>query len=125
MNSLSQTNEQIRVAIATADGVFVTEHFGYATRFQIWDLANGAPRLVETRTNLPACGAERHRDRRDPMDVSVDLVADCRAVVVARIGECGLNRLTALGILAFESDDAVDTALLELADSAVLRERVA
>jgi nitrogen fixation protein NifB len=111
-----------RVAIATGDGVAVTEHFGYATQFQIWDFSGAMPRLVETRRNLPACGADRGGALRDPMDVSVDLVADCRAVVVARIGECGLNRLTELGILAFESDDAVSTAVRELAESSILLE---
>jgi nitrogen fixation protein NifB len=115
--------EPTKVAIATGDGIAVTEHFGYATAFQIWDFGGSTPRLIETRRNLPACGADRSAERRDPMDVSVDLVADCRAVVVARIGECGVNRLNALGILAFESDDAVDTAVRELAESSLLRER--
>jgi nitrogen fixation protein NifB len=120
MAASPNVNRRTRVAIATSDGVAVTEHFGYATQFQIWDFAEGKPRLLETRRNLPACGADRSApaaQQRDPMDVSVDLVADCRAVVVARIGECGVNRLTALGILAFESDDAVDSAVRELAES--------
>jgi len=125
MGSPTLTTEQIRVAIATANGVAVTEHFGYASQFQIWDLSAKLPRLLEIRRNLPACGAERSLDRRDPMDVSVDLVADCRAVVVAKIGECAINRLTELGILAFETDDPVETALRELADSTILRETVA
>jgi nitrogen fixation protein NifB len=125
MGSPPPTTEQIKVAIATGDGIAVTEHFGFATKFQIWDLSDNVPRLLEIRRNLPACGADRRAERRDPMDVSVDLVADCRAVVVAKIGECGVNRLTALGILAFETDDAVATAVQELADSRILRERVA
>jgi nitrogen fixation protein NifB len=125
MGSPALTTGQIKVAIATGDGITVTEHFGYATRFQIWDFSNGAPHLLETRTNRPACGADRSRvERRDPMDVSVDLVADCKAVIVARIGECGVNRLTALGILAFETEDAVETAVRELTESGLLLERV-
>jgi nitrogen fixation protein NifB len=122
----SAPTEPTKVAIATGDGVAVTEHFGYATQFQIWDFAGNPPRLLETRRNLPACGPDRNSPaalQRDPMDISVELVADCRAVVVARIGECGVNRLTALGILAFETDDAVDTAVRELAESAILLEQ--
>lgn len=113
------------VAIATGDGVAVTEHFGYASQFEIWDLGSPKPQLIEVRRNLPACDADRSLDQRDPMDVSVDLVADCRAVVVAKIGECAINRLTKLGIFAFESDDRVDATLRELADSNLLRERAA
>lgn len=124
MRSESRETEQARVAVATGDGVVVTEHFGYATQFQIWDVAGPAPRLLETRRNLPACGAERPASsQRDPMDASVGLVADCRAVVVARIGECGVNRLAALGILAFETEDRVDMALRELFDSGILQQR--
>jgi nitrogen fixation protein NifB len=105
----------MKVAIGTGDGVFVTEHFGYATQFQIWDLAGTTPRLIETRGNLPACGAGPRADANALMDRSVEAVSDCRAVVVARIGECALTRLTALGIIAFEADDPVDVALRELA----------
>lgn len=125
MRTPPTTTRQVRVAIATGDGVAVTEHFGYASQFQIWDIAADRPKLVEIRRNLPACGADRSLDQRDPMDVSVDLVTDCRAVVVARIGECAINRLTTLGILAFETNDAVDVALRELASSPILRESVA
>ncbi|MCG6203441.1 dinitrogenase iron-molybdenum cofactor biosynthesis protein [Rhodopseudomonas sp. HC1] len=124
MDSPTPTARQIKVAIATGDGVTVTEHFGYATRFQIWNFADGTPHLLETRTNRPACGADRREARREPMDESVELVADCSAVIVARIGECGVNRLTALGILAFETEDAVDTAVRELAESGLLRRSV-
>jgi len=116
----------MKVAIGTSDGIAVTEHFGYALQFQIWDFANGRFRLLETRRNLPACGATRdERTVRDPMDVSVDLVSDCRAVLVTRIGECAVNRLDALGILAFETEDAVEQALAELAESGLLTERAA
>jgi predicted Fe-Mo cluster-binding NifX family protein len=110
----------MKVAIGTKDGVAITEHFGYAREFQIWDVSGPAPRLVTTRRNAPACGAERHPGRESPMDTSVALVADCQAVVAARIGECAVERLTALGILAFESDDQVATALQELLQSDAL-----
>ena len=57
------------------------------------------------------------------MDASVASVADCRAVVVAQIGECALNRLDRLGILAFETEDSVDTAVRQLSGYAPLFER--
>jgi nitrogen fixation protein NifB len=43
--------------------------------------------------------------------------------VVAKIGECGVNRLAELNILAFETDDTVDSVVRELAESSLLRER--
>lgn len=103
----------LQVAIATRDGVAVTEHFGSAARFDIWRLDGAAPRLLESRHNVTACGHPGAADAA--MDASVALVADCRAVVVTRIGECALGRLSQLGILAFEGDDRIADVVAELA----------
>jgi len=112
----------VRVAIGTHTGVRVSEHFGHATRFEIWELEPDGARLVESRVNRPACGVGS--DRADElMDASVAAVADCRAVVVARLGECALNRLDKLGILAFETEDPVDATVRQLRDYAALFER--
>jgi predicted Fe-Mo cluster-binding NifX family protein len=112
----------VRVAIGTHTGVRVSEHFGRATRFEIWELGPDGARLVGWRTIRPACGVGS--DRADElMDASVAAIADCRAVVVARIGECALNRLDKLGIVAFETEDPVDAAVRQLADYAALFER--
>jgi predicted Fe-Mo cluster-binding NifX family protein len=125
MNALALSPERagaVRVAIGTHSGMRVSEHFGQATRFEIWEVAPDGARLVETRVNRPACGSGG--ERADAlMDASVATVADCRAVVVARFGECALNRLDKLGILAFESEDPVDATVRELADYAALFER--
>ena len=112
----------VRVAIGTHTGVRVSEHFGHATRFEIWEVSPDGARLVESRVNRPACGVGS--DRADElMDASVATVADCRAVVVARLGECAINRLDKLGILAFETDDPVDATVRQLRDYAQLFER--
>jgi nitrogen fixation protein NifX len=72
--------------------------------------------------NRPSCGVGS--DRADAlMDASVAAVADCRAVVVARLGECAINRLDKLGILAFETDDPVDATVRQLSGYAALFER--
>jgi predicted Fe-Mo cluster-binding NifX family protein len=120
--SASEQSRAIRVAIGTHSGARVSEHFGQATRFEIWEVRPDGWRLLETRVNRPACGAGC--DRADElMDASVASVADCRAVVVARIGECALNRLDTLGILAFETNDPVEATVRQLASYAALFER--
>ena len=118
---MSETPVVARVAIATHSGVRVSEHFGHATRFEIWEVRSEGSRLVETRINRPPCGSGS--DRADQMmDASVAAVADCRAVVVARLGDCALTRLDKLGILAFETDDPVDATVRQLAAYAGLYE---
>ena len=118
---MSETPVVARVAIATNSGVRVSEHFGHATRFEIWEVRPEGSCLIETRINRPPCGSGS--DRADQMmDASVAAVADCRAVVVARLGDCALTRLDKLGILAFETDDPVDSTVRQLAAYAGLYE---
>ncbi len=50
------------------------------------------------------------------MEASARLVADCKAVLVTQIGDCGVARLEEQNILPFEADDIVADALRQLAD---------
>jgi predicted Fe-Mo cluster-binding NifX family protein len=52
------------------------------------------------------------------MERSAANVADCQAVLVARIGECGIERLAERGIEAFEVSGPIETALRRLASGA-------
>jgi hypothetical protein len=60
----------------------VDEHFGHAVRFEIWELTEGLPRLVEVRRNKPACVAGWQPGAVDPMEASARPVADCKALLV-------------------------------------------
>ncbi len=112
----------MRVAVASRDGAAVDAHFGQATRFEIWEITGGTSRQVEVRFSKPGCGCGTPAGPRgtDTMREAAALVADCRAVLVARIGDHGVARLAALGILAFETDDTVEVALRLLAESPAL-----
>ena len=108
----------MKVAVASRDGAVVDAHFGQATRFEIWELTGGPPRRLEVRHSKPGCGCGTpgQAGRTEPMQAAAALVADCRAVLVARIGNHGVAQLAALGILAFETDDTVEVALQLLAE---------
>jgi nitrogen fixation protein NifB len=105
----------MRIAVASGDGMFVDQHFGHATQFLICETNPEGFQLVEVRRNNPACGADWTPGAADPMERSAALVADCRAVLVARIGECGVDRLAERGIEAFEVTGPIQTALRRLA----------
>jgi nitrogen fixation protein NifB len=98
--------------------MLVDQHFGHATQFLICEGTPGGFRLVEVRRNVPACGAGFVPGDDDPMERSASLVADCQAVVVARIGECGIERLAERGIEAFEVSGPIETALQRVASDA-------
>ena len=95
--------------------MLVDQHFGHATQFLICETDPQGFRLVEVRRNEPACGATWAPGSDDPMERSAALVADCQAVLVARIGECGVDRLAERGIEAFELPGPIEAALRRLA----------
>ncbi|WP_319543254.1 radical SAM protein [uncultured Pseudodesulfovibrio sp.] len=69
------------VAVATREGMLVNQHLGEAKSFQIWGEADGAFRLVEDRqAPKSGCGPQRWTDLATTLK-------DCRAVLVAAVGE--------------------------------------
>ena len=113
----------IRVAVASADGKVVGQHFGRAVRFVICEIEGTDFRFVETRENDPACrandenGVEHDEDR---LGKAIDCIADCKAVIAARIGDGAASRLAARGIQAFMIPDFIDHALKRLIASGYL-----
>lgn len=101
----------LRVAVATEDGV-VVQHFGHATRFHVYDLDRGKIVLVERRksriSSVP--GEERTEDR------ALNVVRDCQALVVARVGAGALRLIEARGMVVYESQAPVASVLRELAE---------
>ena len=114
----SPRTSTLRVAIGSADGKFVHEHFGRATRFQIFDLNGDMLRFVETRLAEPACQRDGHDDRQ--LERVVDLVSDANVVLVAAIGPAAEAALFARGIRAYVVQDFIPDALRAL-QKAVLR----
>jgi nitrogen fixation protein NifB len=106
----------MRVAVATSTGAFIDEHFGQATRFLIFELTETGFHQVAVRESRQGCGGGCDCGAEKPVQSAVELATDCQAVLVTQIGDHGLKRLAARGILAFESTDPVGEALQELAD---------
>jgi len=114
----------IKVAVASEDGETVHQHFGRASRFVIYEVDGDRYRRIEVRNNAPACGSAPDDDGAphggDPMARSVDLVSDCRAVLVARIGAGAVGRRSNLGVHAVVAPDYIDSALRRLISSGLL-----
>ena len=83
----------LRVAFATSDGDHVDQHFGWTTRFDVFDIDIDVVHRVETRTLAPA-GA----DEDSKIQTRLDAVADCAIVHVARIGGTAAARVIAAKI---------------------------
>jgi len=88
----------LRVAVATKEGVVVSEHFGHAKSFAIYDLSEDDCHLVERREVRHYClGGSSDKTA---MAEILDTIQDCAAVFVAKIGDGPTDKLAARGITA-------------------------
>lgn len=94
------------VAVATREGLLVNLHLGEAKRFQIWGLAeSGGFRMVEERQAPTAgCGPSRWEDL-------AKLLSDCRAVLVAAVGDTPRKILAESGTPAAACSGFIEEAL--------------
>jgi predicted Fe-Mo cluster-binding NifX family protein len=104
-----------RVAVASSDGKFVNQHFGHAGQFLIYEIADGNCKYVETRSTAPLCDDQEHSE--DRLTGIVKLIADCQAVLVAKIGPGALGGLQSQGIRAHVIPEFIDDALQSLISS--------
>jgi len=85
-----------RIAVATRGGGLVDQHFGHAREFLVYDVARDGPRLVGRRTTERYCSGGDGDD--DALTVALRALADCDAVLVAKVGHCPMGQLAAAGI---------------------------
>jgi predicted Fe-Mo cluster-binding NifX family protein len=106
-----------RIAITSADGVLINQHFGHAKRFYIVDIEkDGGFTLAEERETAPWCrGGVREKDA-EPGDSGIaDTIKDCAAVLTARIGPPARKKLELAGLAVFEEPAPIDQAVKKLA----------
>lgn len=88
----------LRVAVASKDGVSISEHFGHAKSFYIYSVSNEGCELIEQRSVKHYC-LGGHSDKSAMVDI-LDTIQDCDAVFVAKIGDGPVAKLKARGIEA-------------------------
>jgi nitrogen fixation protein NifX len=109
---------EVRVALASSDGITVDQHFGRASRFLIYRLRDGLWEHLEDRVNRPACAGQEHGHHT--LERSAELLLDCRGVAVAQIGVAAVDVLVARRILPFVLTGTVREALATLQNSKLI-----
>jgi len=85
-----------RVAVATKGGGLVNEHFGHAREFLVYEAGRGGTRLLSTRKVERYCrGGE---GEEETLSAVLRALADCQAVLVAKVGRCPQGQLAAAGV---------------------------
>jgi nitrogen fixation protein NifB len=95
-----------RVAVASNEGLLVNLHLGEARKLYIFEQSHNGYHFVETRNTPPeGGGVERWKA------LAGTTLADCRAVLVAGIGETPMRILHANGIKVIQMNGLIDGGL--------------
>ncbi|HOQ07637.1 MAG TPA: radical SAM protein [Clostridiales bacterium] len=101
----------MKIAFASNDGVYVSQHFGHARKFVIVELDDitHARRCLETRENDSPCTLGEHDEEK--FERSVMLVADCKALFCAKAGNYAHVRLSRVGVQVIERHGFIEELL--------------
>ncbi|MBW4475804.1 MAG: nitrogenase cofactor biosynthesis protein NifB [Tolypothrix brevis GSE-NOS-MK-07-07A] len=110
-NASLQNSPKILVAVATKGSGLVNQHFGHAKEFQIYEVDGNEARFVSHRKIDHFCQGGYGEDAT--LDKIIEAIADCKAVLVSKIGECPKTKLQEVGIQTVESYDIIEKVALE------------
>jgi len=101
-----------RIAFAST-GEYVDQHFGSARYFQIYDLAeDGSRKHVETRIAEAKCRG----NCEGGFDHLLQILNDCDAVFVSKIGQSAAAFMISRGKRVFEASGRVEDIIAKLAE---------
>ncbi|GAV23484.1 nitrogenase component 1 [Carboxydothermus pertinax] len=105
--------ETFKVAVATRDGLRVNEHFGRADSFMIFTLQGNKVKKAEFREISCLTGPCAGDEHKDAIVKMLEQLADCRAVICLKAGQCVQEKARQKGILILEINDTISDALKE------------
>ncbi|AFZ27424.1 nitrogenase cofactor biosynthesis protein NifB [Cylindrospermum stagnale PCC 7417] len=106
-----QNNPKILVAVATKGGGLVNQHFGHAKEFQIYEVDGNEARFVSHRKIDQYCQGGYSEEAT--FEGIMKAIADCKAVLVSKIGNCPQEKLQEAGIQTIEAYDVIEKVALE------------
>ncbi|MTV48250.1 dinitrogenase iron-molybdenum cofactor biosynthesis protein [Heliobacillus mobilis] len=98
-----------KVAVASSDGKVVNRHFGHADKFLIFEVDEKTFCFLEVRETVPYCQNQSH----GASSAALDALADCKAVLVSRIGPGAREELKSRGVESWVITDFIESALMQ------------
>lgn len=99
-----------KVAVATSDGFTVNEHFGHAKFFRVYELGESDYTFLEVRDAVAVCQHQLGHDTTR-FDKIIELLSDCDALLVQKIGEGAAAYLIQKKVRVFEVSGSIDAVL--------------
>jgi predicted Fe-Mo cluster-binding NifX family protein len=107
-----------RIAFASA-GEYIDQHFGSARYFQVYDLADsGDHEHVETRRTDAKCRG----NCEGGFDHLLQILNDCDAVFVSKIGQSAAAFMISHGKRVFEANGRIEDIMATLTEGSFLKE---
>jgi nitrogen fixation protein NifB len=108
---------KILVAVATKGGGLVNQHFGHAKEFQVYEVDANEAKFVGHRKIDHYCQSGYGEEAT--LDHIIKAIADCKAVLVSKIGHCPQEQLHQAGIQTVEAYDVIEKVAREFYDQTV------
>ena len=107
----------MRIGLASIDGAYIDQHFGSARYWQIYDV-DSEGRFVETRKTSPTCNGHCEGG----FQAQLEVLADCDALFVAKIGESAALTILQKDKRVFEAGGPVDEIVEAVVEQGLLGE---
>nr|WP_044291289.1 nitrogenase cofactor biosynthesis protein NifB [Rivularia sp. PCC 7116] len=114
---LELTGEKMLLAVATKGGGIVNQHFGHAKEFQIYEVDGRKVEFVGHRKIDHFCQGGYGEEAT--LENIIKALADCKAVLVSKIGDCPKEELQKAGIQTVEAYELIDKVALEFYKEAI------
>lgn len=109
---------KVKIAIVSTDGKVVNEHFGRAKYFHIFEIDVNNYRYLETRNINSSCNDESHSNAT--LDDVIEVIKDCTAIVVAKIGDGASLYMGKKGFTVFEAPYLIDAVIKKIIEDDLL-----
>lgn len=109
---------KVLVAVATKGGGLVNQHFGHAKEFMIYEVDATEAKFVGHRKVADYCQGGYGEDAA--LQGIINTIADCRAILAAKVGPCPQKQLKQAGLAVIEAYDVIETVARQFYDEHVL-----
>ena len=116
---MERNDHMSKIAAATSDGFTVNEHFGHAKFFRVYELDEKDYRFIEVRDAVAVTQQSLGHDTTR-FDKIIELLSDCDAVLVEKIGEGAAAYLIERGVRVFEVSGTIDAVLTKFISDRII-----
>jgi nitrogen fixation protein NifB len=116
---LSSSGKTVLIAITSASGTSVDDHFGSAKEFLIYEAGDKAAKYLTKREFVQYCQGADNCSDKNPIDDIKEKLKDINVLLTAKIGECPMDSLKEISGLIIRQD----LAFREIGEACVIAAR--